>query len=122
MEKTYSRPFLKKVEEQLLEMQKDILKTLDSEKEVLDSILADDTPKDSADLASDDTDRNILQTLSAAEEKRFLQIKTALNRLHSGNYGICSNCGKMISEARLEAMPFAVLCLDCQKKNDKPNF
>lgn len=119
MEKAYSKSFLKKVEEQLLEMQKDILKTLDSEKEVLDSILADDTPKDSADLASDDTDRNILQTLSAAEEKRFLQIKTALNRLHSGNYGTCSNCGKLISEARLEAMPFAVLCLDCQKKNDR---
>jgi RNA polymerase-binding protein DksA len=118
MNKTYDKAFLKKVEEELVAMQSDILKTIDSEQEVINSILADVAPKDSADLASDDTDKNILQTLSAAEERRVAQIRMALNRIHAGSYGVCSTCGKMINENRLEAMPFAILCLDCQKKSD----
>jgi DnaK suppressor protein len=43
-------------------------------------------------------------------------VDAALTRLEAGTYGICTTCGKPISEARLEALPAAAHCIDCQKK------
>lgn len=41
------------------------------------------------------------------------QVNQALRRLDSNEYGVCTSCGKSISEDRLEAVPFAALCIDC---------
>ena len=41
------------------------------------------------------------------------QVNDALARLDAGEYGYCKSCGSPIGEARLEAMPFATLCIDC---------
>jgi DnaK suppressor protein len=50
---------------------------------------------------------------------RTLQgIETALRRLKSGRYGVCSECGAEISAARLRALPFAERCRDCQEIAD----
>jgi RNA polymerase-binding protein DksA len=43
-------------------------------------------------------------------------VDAALARLDAGTYGICVTCGKPISDARLEALPAAAHCIDCQKK------
>jgi len=45
-------------------------------------------------------------------------IETALQRLEAGGFGACSDCRRKISDARLRALPFAALCLDCQEKHD----
>lgn len=47
-------------------------------------------------------------------EKRLEAINKALERIKNGTYGICVNCGKPIPEKRLEVMPEADRCLDCQ--------
>ncbi len=50
---------------------------------------------------------------------RTLQdIEGALQRLRSGKYGACSECGAEIPPARLRAMPFAERCRDCQEVAD----
>jgi DnaK suppressor protein len=50
---------------------------------------------------------------------RTLQdIEGALQRLRSGKYGVCSECGAEIAAARLRAMPFAERCRDCQELAD----
>ncbi len=50
---------------------------------------------------------------------RTLQgIEGALRRLQMGKYGVCSECGREISPARLRAMPFAERCRDCQELAD----
>ena len=36
-------------------------------------------------------------------------------RIEDGTYGICTNCGRPISEERLEALPWAELCIDCAR-------
>jgi len=41
------------------------------------------------------------------------QVNDALARLDAGEYGFCKSCGNPIGAARLEAMPFATLCIDC---------
>jgi len=40
-------------------------------------------------------------------------IDRALVKIESGTYGLCSNCGRAIGEARLEALPASSLCIDC---------
>ena len=58
---------------------------------------------------------------------RILEIKStelkrldhAVVRLESGDYGICQECGKEISEKRLQVLPFAELCFHCQEKAEK---
>jgi DnaK suppressor protein len=42
------------------------------------------------------------------------QIDAALTRLDSGEYGSCARCGREINPERLEAKPYATLCIDCQ--------
>lgn len=52
--------------------------------------------------------RNLEQTLRQVEE--------ALDRFEAGTYGICQQCGQPIDLARLEALPYATLCLRCQQR------
>lgn len=41
------------------------------------------------------------------------KVVTALEKTEDGTYGICTDCGKSIPVARLDALPSATLCLDC---------
>ena len=54
--------------------------------------------------------------MSLEENVRDLlrEVDTALERLESGEYGVCSMCGKPIGAERLEAMPAADLCITCK--------
>ena len=53
-------------------------------------------------------------------EKHLLeQVERALERLSAGTYGLCEGCGASIPLARLEAIPYASLCLDCQQRLEK---
>jgi RNA polymerase-binding transcription factor len=44
------------------------------------------------------------------------EVNKALQRIDEGTYGICTNCGKPIMFERLDALPEAELCIDCQRK------
>lgn len=46
------------------------------------------------------------------------RIDEALHRLEDGTYGECAECGTEIPSARLKALPFAVLCRDCQEREE----
>ncbi len=43
-------------------------------------------------------------------------VDAALARLEAGTYGICTSCGRPVGTERLEALPAAALCIECQKK------
>ncbi|MEJ5376536.1 MAG: TraR/DksA family transcriptional regulator [bacterium] len=47
------------------------------------------------------------------------QIKEALLRIESGEYGLCEECGSAIRFERLKAMPFAQLCRSCQEEMER---
>lgn len=51
-------------------------------------------------------------------DRTVQQIDAALERLHSGRYGICAGCGEAIPIARLRALPFATQCVPCQAKRE----
>ena len=46
------------------------------------------------------------------------ELEVALRRSQTGELGVCSDCGSTISPARLRALPFALLCVACQEKNE----
>lgn len=44
------------------------------------------------------------------------KVENALIRIEEGEYGICESCGNDIPTARLDALPYATLCVDCARK------
>ena len=64
------------------------------------------------DLASATVNREIDYSLGANSEQHLGEIDAALKRLDDGTYGRCTKCGREISRDRLEAMPWASLCID----------
>lgn len=68
------------------------------------------------DLATITLDREIDYTLEETDERVLKAIDAALRRIDEGTYGTCSSCGKAISNERLEARPWAELCIDCARK------
>jgi DnaK suppressor protein len=51
--------------------------------------------------------------------RKLKLIDAALERLDSGDFGICDNCGERISDKRLEALPWAAYCVQCQTGIDR---
>ena len=60
--------------------------------------------------------REIDYTLGDNAEQVISEIDAALERIEDGTYGTCSNCGGEIPRARLEANPWASLCIDCKRR------
>lgn len=52
--------------------------------------------------------------LLAMEREQLAQVEEALARLEAGSYGFCVHCGEAIAPGRLEVLPYAALCIDCQ--------
>jgi DnaK suppressor protein len=44
------------------------------------------------------------------------KVEWALAKIGEGTYGICDSCGKSIPLARLDALPYATLCVDCARR------
>ena len=58
--------------------------------------------------------------LFASREGKFLNyLEDALKRIEKGEYGRCTDCGKLIEKERLEAVPHAQLCVQCKLKRGK---
>ncbi len=72
-----------------------------------------------ADTATETVDREIGNTLEEHDERLLAEIDSALRRIEDGTYGKCVNCGAPIPEERLEAMPWATLCIDCKRKEER---
>lgn len=72
-----------------------------------------------ADEGSDVFDIERLQTLRRDLEDRITQIELAQQRIADGTYGTCAHCGKQIPLERLEALPHATLCIDCQAVQER---
>lgn len=54
-----------------------------------------------------------LEAIEQASESEIRDIRAALRRIESGDYGVCSACKKPIGKARLEAIPWATTCIHC---------
>ncbi len=76
-------------------------------------------PLHMADLGTETAKREENSLFTDEEEKRRVLINEALKKIYSGEYGKCENCASTISEERLEAIPYARLCIKCKEKKEK---
>jgi RNA polymerase-binding protein DksA len=72
-----------------------------------------------ADTATETYDRELDYTLEENSEHVLADIDAALKRIEDGTYGICTNRGEQIPVERLEARPWATLCIDCQREQER---
>jgi RNA polymerase-binding protein DksA len=68
-----------------------------------------------ADSATATLNREIDSTLEENSEHMLSGINEALDRIDNGTFGTCEHCGGQIAEERLEAIPYATRCIDCQR-------
>jgi RNA polymerase-binding transcription factor DksA len=72
-----------------------------------------------ADAGTDNFDREFALSLVSSEQEALYEIEEALKRLEHGTYGLCGMCEKPIRKERLQAVPFARLCITCQAGVEK---
>ena len=79
----------------------------------------DDSIKDLGDQATTAYTREFLFELGNGDRRLLKEVVTALRKLDEGGFGECERCGERIAEKRLEALPFARYCIDCQRATEQ---
>lgn len=72
-----------------------------------------------ADTASETYDRELDEGLGVDAGRLLGEIDAALRRIEEGSFGHCVVCGRPIDEERLEAMPYATLCIEDKRKQER---
>ena len=116
---------LKKYKELLLAKRKEIL----SEMGIMESQVGTTIKESTGDLSSysyhmadqgtDSMEREMAFMLASKSGRLLYHIDEALGRIEDGSYGLCFVCKKPISNARLEAVPHARLCIDCKSAEEE---
>lgn len=111
----------------LIEEKKSILDTIDGmmenglgksqSVEVSELSMIDNHP---GDMGTEMFDKGRRYALLDNEKMIISEIDASLERIESGKYGKCELCGKDIAEERLETLPYATTCMDCESK--KPDY
>lgn len=74
------------------------------------------TAGDVVDAALDSAQDEINSQLAEVESRELASIDNALERMRTGQFGICEGCGEKIPVARLNALPYATTCIECQRE------
>lgn len=72
--------------------------------------------------ADQGSDTNLMEhtvMMMESEREKIRLLNDAMRRIQDGNFGICEMCGDLISEQRLEILPYATLCIDCKEKMEE---
>lgn len=72
-----------------------------------------------ADQGTDTMEREMAFMFASKSGRLVYHVDEALRRIQDGTYGKCQSCNKMISQARLEAVPHARLCIDCKNAEEE---
>lgn len=74
--------------------------------------------KDSIDMSVETLVLKKMEAINQHDAAVLRSIDHAITRIHEGNYGSCLKCGCKIPEARLRALPYAVLCVNCKNEEE----
>src|SRR5688572_9478892 len=78
-----------------------------------------DTVGDEVDAALETAAGEASSQLAEVESRELLEIENALTRIGEGSYGKCESCEKAIAPARLQALPYATLCIKCAREEER---
>ena len=109
---------LQNYKQQLLEQRERLVEQLNNNQRESFEFGLEEMP-DPVDAAVQDRSQTILLSISESERDLIDRIDAALQRIELGTYGNCLNCGREIAVARLNAVPYAVYCMNCQEKAER---
>ena len=72
-----------------------------------------------ADMAADTYERELSMSIVSSEQEILYQIDDALKRLDDGSFGVCQQCSGPITMSRLKAVPYASMCIECQRAKEQ---
>jgi len=80
------------------------------------------------DIEGDDTDKiqgkiiaTVNSALSSRDKEKLQRIESALKKIEEKTFGICEECGELISEKRLEFNPWFAMCISCSEEAELQN-
>lgn len=111
---------LKKMKDVLVTRRRAIRLALDGDFSLLRQIQYESSG-DAADFALDATNDEISSKLAELESREISQIEVALERFEEGSYGQCQSCETNIPLARIQALPYAMFCINCQRLAEENN-
>lgn len=83
----------------------------------LDDVTVEHEPDDEGDMASRNFAKDLAVVTMERERNELAEVEAALSRIKTGEYGICEMCENPIREARLQALPWARLCIQCADRS-----
>src|SRR4029077_4325976 len=107
---------LLRIHQSLVEKRDDLRRKLANEMELANA--ADAGTGDLFDAAMDGTQNEMHSQLAAFESRELQQIERAIKLIRKGRYGSCEVCGAAIPVARLKALPYTTVCIDCRQKQE----
>jgi len=121
---THSPAFIQKQRQRLLDLRDDLVDAVsgmarDTIRNAPEGSEASGSGQHQGDAGSDAYDRDFALSVLAKEQDALYEIEQALRRIQSGSYGICEMSNRKIPQARLEAIPFARLTVECQAQWEK---
>ncbi|HEV2206613.1 MAG TPA: TraR/DksA C4-type zinc finger protein [Candidatus Acidoferrales bacterium] len=87
----------------------------------LDDVTVEHEPDDEGDMATRNFAKDLAVVTMERERKELAEVERALIRIKKGEYGICEMCENPIREARLQALPWARLCIQCADRGANMN-
>jgi len=103
---------IQNIKNQLLSLRKDMTKRSDAiSKDIHHTEYA--VEKDFAEQATQLENDEVLNSLDDEARSVIMQIDKSLLRIKDGTFGLCVDCGNKISDERLQAIPYASLCINC---------
>lgn len=79
----------------------------------------EEATQDIADKAANSYTKEFLFHQSDENRRVLVLVNEALDRVKNGSYGLCVACGEEVQVKRLEAVPWARHCIECQEKQDQ---
>ncbi len=119
--KIMEQSFIDEMKNKLVEQRQTILESLAGQSDDMKNLVKTIESGDEVDAASDAIDRTLLTSLGAQDARRLQLINNAIERIYQGKYGRCVKCGKEIPVARLEAIPYAFMCISCASEEERRN-
>lgn len=105
---------LRNVEDQLAELEREH-QILTEDREDIDDAFTEESGEGAGKFA--EQEREVSLTLKLMDLREKLQ--RSLEKLKKGTYGLCERCGQPIDRARLEALPYAELCIQCKRREER---
>lgn len=102
-----------------LQAKRDELVTAISRTEEEGRAADEDTTVDLADKAANSYTKEFLFGQTNADRNLLALIEKALKRVKDGTFGQCANCEEEMQQKRLDAVPWAAYCIECQEKQER---